>query len=244
MFDIGWSELLVVAVVAIVVIGPRDLPAAMRTLGRTLGAMRRMAADFRSQFDDAMRAAELDDLRREIAGLRDAARGIVQQVDVGTMAQTELDNIQASLEAKEATLEAKEAEAADDQPDLFALPEPAPEPEEPDLFDLPAAQAAPAEPAVPAAAAAEVPAVEPAPAAPDEPIALPVEKVAAAEPEPAAHNGAAVNGHATPLPAAEPEPTAVTKPRPAAARKAAPAEAESTMESAIDAVPESPAHGG
>jgi sec-independent protein translocase protein TatB len=133
MFDIGWSELLVVAVVAIVVIGPRDLPQAMRTLGRALGAVRRMASDFRGQFDDAMREAELDELRREIAGLRDIARGIVQQNDVGAIAQRELSDIRDKIDAKETVLEAKEeaaeeakqAEIAAEAGSPAALPPPA-----------------------------------------------------------------------------------------------------------------------
>ena len=60
MFDIGWTELLVVAVVAIVVIGPKDLPRAMRIVGQWTGRMKRMARDFQGQFNEALREAELD----------------------------------------------------------------------------------------------------------------------------------------------------------------------------------------
>ena len=63
MFDIGWSELLVIAVVAIVVIGPKDLPRAMRAVGQWTGKMKRMAREFQSQFNEAMREAELDDVQ-------------------------------------------------------------------------------------------------------------------------------------------------------------------------------------
>ena len=55
MFDIGWSEILVIVVVAIVVVGPKDLPRLMRTFGRYAGKLRRAAAEFQRQFDDAMR---------------------------------------------------------------------------------------------------------------------------------------------------------------------------------------------
>lgn len=58
MFDIGWTELLVVAVVMILVVGPKDLPRMLRTFGQTLGKVRRMASDFQSTFNDALREAE------------------------------------------------------------------------------------------------------------------------------------------------------------------------------------------
>ena len=63
MFDIGWSELLVIAVVAIVVVGPKDLPKLMRTFGHYAGKLRRAAADFQRQFDEAMRESELEEVR-------------------------------------------------------------------------------------------------------------------------------------------------------------------------------------
>jgi len=66
MFDIGWGELLVIAVVAIVVIGPKDLPAALRAFGRFTGKMKRMAREFQGQFNEALREAELDDIQRQV----------------------------------------------------------------------------------------------------------------------------------------------------------------------------------
>ena len=70
MFDIGWSELLVVLVVALVVVGPKDLPRLMRTLGRWVRKARAMADDFRASFDEMARESELDELRSEIEALR------------------------------------------------------------------------------------------------------------------------------------------------------------------------------
>jgi len=67
MFDIGWSELVVIAVVALVVIGPKELPATLRTIGKMTARARKMAGEFRSQFDEAMREAELNDVRQTIA---------------------------------------------------------------------------------------------------------------------------------------------------------------------------------
>lgn len=70
MFDIGWSELLVIGVVLIVVVGPKDLPRMLRTFGRTTTQLRRMAGDFRKQFDEALREAEMDDVRTTVNDLR------------------------------------------------------------------------------------------------------------------------------------------------------------------------------
>ena len=70
MFDIGWSELLVIAVVAIVVVGPKDLPRLMRSFGYYAGKLRRAASDFQRQFEEAMREAELDEVRKTIESVR------------------------------------------------------------------------------------------------------------------------------------------------------------------------------
>jgi sec-independent protein translocase protein TatB len=69
MFDIGWAELMVIAVVAIVVIGPKDLPRALRTVGQWTGKLKRMARDFQSQFTEAIREAELDAVQRDLEAL-------------------------------------------------------------------------------------------------------------------------------------------------------------------------------
>jgi sec-independent protein translocase protein TatB len=69
MFDIGWAELMVIAVVAIVVIGPKDLPRALRNVGQWTGKMKRMARDFQSQFTEAIREAELDAVQRDLEAI-------------------------------------------------------------------------------------------------------------------------------------------------------------------------------
>ena len=66
MFDIGWSELLLIGIVALIAIGPKELPGALRTLGQWMGKVRRMASEFQSQFHEAMREAELADLKKEV----------------------------------------------------------------------------------------------------------------------------------------------------------------------------------
>ena len=66
MLDVGWSELLVIAIVLIVVVGPKDLPPMIRAFGKMTSRLRSMAGEFRSQFDDALKEAELDDVRKTI----------------------------------------------------------------------------------------------------------------------------------------------------------------------------------
>jgi len=71
MFDIGWTEILIISVVAIIVVGPKDLPRMLRSLGRYAGQLRRTAGEFRSQFDDAIRESELDELRSTLSDVSD-----------------------------------------------------------------------------------------------------------------------------------------------------------------------------
>ena len=70
MIDLGWSHILIVVIVALVVVGPKDLPKLMRLAGRWLTKARAMADQFRKSFDDMSRQAELDELRAEIEALR------------------------------------------------------------------------------------------------------------------------------------------------------------------------------
>jgi sec-independent protein translocase protein TatB len=74
MFDIGWGELLLIAVVALIAIGPKELPGALRTLGQWMGKIRRMAGEFQNQFQDAMREAELHELKKEVDEMASTAR--------------------------------------------------------------------------------------------------------------------------------------------------------------------------
>jgi len=75
MFDIAWSELLVIVVVAVVVVGPKDLPRLMRSVGQWAGRARAMADQFRRSFDDMARQSELDDLRKEVQKLQQPMTG-------------------------------------------------------------------------------------------------------------------------------------------------------------------------
>jgi sec-independent protein translocase protein TatB len=72
MFDMSWGEVMVIGAVALVVIGPKDLPKALRTVGQMTGKIKRMAAEFQGQFAEAMREAELDDVKRQIQGVNES----------------------------------------------------------------------------------------------------------------------------------------------------------------------------
>lgn len=72
-FGIGYTELFVIALVAILVIGPKDLPRVLRAVGKTVGKMRGMAREFQGHLDSAMREAGLDDVKKEFQGLKTIA---------------------------------------------------------------------------------------------------------------------------------------------------------------------------
>jgi sec-independent protein translocase protein TatB len=81
MFDIGWGELLVIGVVALIVIGPKELPGVLRALGQWMAKIRRMASEFQSQFQEAMREAEMADLKKEVDELHHTARNMTSNFD-------------------------------------------------------------------------------------------------------------------------------------------------------------------
>ena len=70
MFDIGWTEMLIVAIIAIVFVGPKELPGMLRTFGRSVKKIRSMAGEFQQQFNDAIDEAELDGVRETISDVR------------------------------------------------------------------------------------------------------------------------------------------------------------------------------
>jgi sec-independent protein translocase protein TatB len=87
MFDISWTEFLLIGIVALVVIGPKELPGVMRTLGQYTRKIRSMAADFQNQFQEAMREADMADLKKEVddmaSGIKnyDPLKEVRQEVD-------------------------------------------------------------------------------------------------------------------------------------------------------------------
>lgn len=89
MFDITSSKLLLLGIVALIVIGPKDLPVLLRTIGKYVGIIKRQAAEFRAQFDEAVRESELDQLKKDVetmgseaeASMREAERDVTTELD-------------------------------------------------------------------------------------------------------------------------------------------------------------------
>ncbi|MEI8151799.1 MAG: Sec-independent protein translocase protein TatB [Hyphomicrobiales bacterium] len=91
MFDIGWSELVVIAVVALIAIGPKELPGVLRTLGQYMRKVRGMAAEFQGQFNEAMREAEMADLKKQVDDMADTAKTFTDFDPLGSV-RKEIDN--------------------------------------------------------------------------------------------------------------------------------------------------------
>ena len=143
MFDIGWSELLVIGVVALIAIGPKELPGVLRSVGHWMGKVRRMAAEFQDQFREAMREAEVADLKKQFE-------------EASAQATSAFNN---PLETAQKEVEAafgSEPTASDKPTDsLTTAQSAATEPAAPALEASPAASS---EPAVPEPAGADAPA--------------------------------------------------------------------------------------
>jgi sec-independent protein translocase protein TatB len=98
MFDIGWSELLLIGIVALIAIGPKELPGALRTLGQWMGKLRRMASEFQGQFHEAMREAELADLKKQVDEMTTQAQGYANFDPVGEV-RKEFESTQQQIES-------------------------------------------------------------------------------------------------------------------------------------------------
>jgi sec-independent protein translocase protein TatB len=119
MFDIGASELLVIAIVAILVVGPKDLPVLLRTIGRYLGKMRAMAREFQSQFEEAAREAGLDEMKKSFEEVKNYSAEDEFNRAIAPLEQ-EGDNLKRALDAPTSGTAAVYAPAKDP-----ALPAPA-----------------------------------------------------------------------------------------------------------------------
>lgn len=158
MFDIGWTEMLVIAIVMIVVVGPKDLPKMLRTFGKTTAKLRAMAGDFQKQFNEALKEAELDDVKKSVDTLRslNPANEIRKQLNPFEKAAADvragLDKaMKPSTPASTAASAVTGAAAAAPSTDAA---EPAPEPIVPGPTEMPPAPVFPAPEAAPAPAAA------------------------------------------------------------------------------------------
>lgn len=149
MLDVGWSEILVIAIVIIVVVGPKDLPKMLRAFGKATARMRKTADEFRRQFDDAMREAELDDVKSVVEDAR--------RLDPRTDIRKVFDPIRSAGEELRSSL--KRPDLQDTLQESLPIPPPPPEMQAPPPPAEPVPSvAAPAETvAIPVTAAAEKP---------------------------------------------------------------------------------------
>jgi sec-independent protein translocase protein TatB len=140
-------------VIALVVIGPKELPAVLRTVGQWMGKIRRMAAEFQGQFQEAMREAEMADLKKSIDAITDATRGIGSGFDP---LSSVTKNIEGAFQEKPSETPATPAAAG--EPAGTAAPAPAPTTEPLVAAEPPVT----IEPAVPMESASAPPVHEPA----------------------------------------------------------------------------------
>jgi sec-independent protein translocase protein TatB len=98
MFEIGWGELLIIGIVALIAIGPKELPGVLRTLGQWMSKLRRMASEFQSQFHEAMREAELADLKKQVDDMTSQAQSYANFDPVGEV-RRELESTQQQIES-------------------------------------------------------------------------------------------------------------------------------------------------
>ena len=165
MFDISWTEFLLIGIVALVVIGPKELPGVMRTLGQYTRKIRGMAADFQNQFQEAMREAEVADLKKSVDDLAHD----IKSYDPLKSAREDVENIGKDLnkdfEQKPLDLLKPTEPGAESSATLPSATEPSPA--EPSPAEPSPAEPSPAEPSMSAVTAAEpaLPAPAPAPAA-------------------------------------------------------------------------------
>jgi sec-independent protein translocase protein TatB len=157
MFDFSWSELLLIGIVALIFIGPKELPGVLRTLGQWMTKIRRMAGDFQNQFHDAMREAELADLKKEVDEMAAQAANY-SNFDPLADVRKDLENTQREVESAVAGTPAGERAAAG-EPAGAAPPAGEPAPAVPHA-DGPVAEPVGPSPATPPVAAVGEPAQE------------------------------------------------------------------------------------
>ena len=164
MFDIAWSEMVLIGAVALVVIGPKDLPKALRTVGQAVGKMRRMASEFQGQFNDAMREAELDELKKQVENVGDQVKSATEFDPIGQIRDFDTPASPASATAEEATAKLAALPAPEMPPPVEIAPAPVAEPD-PEPKPKPRRR----KPVAPAAEAVEVaPAADASPATSEE----------------------------------------------------------------------------
>jgi sec-independent protein translocase protein TatB len=142
MFDISWGELLLIGVVALVVIGPKELPTVLRTLGQWMAKLRRMATEFQNQFHEAMREAEVADLKKQVEDMTSQAQSYANFDPVGDV-RRELESTQQQIEQAMTATPPAATPSSSDTPSSPTTPAIAP----PDAHALAPASPPPSEPA-------------------------------------------------------------------------------------------------
>ena len=130
MFDISWTEFVLIGVVALIVIGPKELPGVMRTMGQWTRRVRSMAADFQNQFQEAMREAEITDLKKQVDDIAHGIKHYNPLKDVRGDIEAIGKDIETSITDKPASAEVGStgtAAIASSEPVALSPPEPAPE---------------------------------------------------------------------------------------------------------------------
>jgi sec-independent protein translocase protein TatB len=148
MFDISWTEFLLIGVVALIFIGPKELPAVLRTVGQWTRRIRSMAADFQGQFQEAMREAEMADLKKQVDDIAHDIKSYDPLKDVRADVEAAGKDIQSSLEKPAESA----AETATEQSETPALTDATAAATGPVAPEAVAELAAPAEPAATAPA--------------------------------------------------------------------------------------------
>jgi sec-independent protein translocase protein TatB len=92
MLELDWGKLVVIGIVALIVIGPKELPAVLRTAGQWVGKVRRMAAEFQSQFQEAMREAEMAELKKQVDQIGQTASNLPSHFDPIETARKEIES--------------------------------------------------------------------------------------------------------------------------------------------------------
>ncbi len=133
MFNFGWGELVVIGIVALIAIGPKELPTVLRTLGQWMGKVRRMANEFQGQFNEALREAEFADLKKHADDISSSVSEIGQIDPIGDMqkdVERTFDETPPAEAVAEATTEGAATPAAlpDASPALPKVEVPPPEP--------------------------------------------------------------------------------------------------------------------
>ena len=97
MLEIGWGKIVLIGIVALLVIGPKELPAVLRTVGQWMTKLRRMAAEFQTQFQEAMREAEMADLKKQVDEITGQAHSYANFDPVGEV-RKEFESTQQQIE--------------------------------------------------------------------------------------------------------------------------------------------------